>query len=186
MLKKVYGDSEFYYSAIIVKEDSSIKTLRDLDGKKIAFVDPNSTSGYLYPMSMLYKAFEGEEKCTHEFLGKHSAAVKALAEGKFDAAAVWADSPESGSGAWSGVEGAKFKVLQYSDPIPNDAFVVRGKYYQQHADVVFKVMESLISMSDSENNALKKVFDTDKMTTATSTHYDSVRKMLERSKSHDH
>lgn len=37
-----------YYSALIVKADSPYKTLDDLKGKSIAYVDFNSTSGYIF------------------------------------------------------------------------------------------------------------------------------------------
>lgn len=181
LLKKVYGDSEFYYSALIVPEKSKIQTLQELEGKTIAFVDPKSTSGYLYPLAMLKEGL-GSSDFEHEFLGTHEEAVQALSDEKFSAAAVWANEPEVGGGAWTKVHQGgqkKFRVLQYSDPIPNDAFVVRNKFYEQHPAGVFRVMEALIAMSDSKDSSLKQVFGTDKMTTATSRHYDSVRKMLE-------
>jgi phosphonate transport system substrate-binding protein len=38
-----------YYSVIYVKADSPYKDIRDLKGKTIGFVDPNSTSGYNAP-----------------------------------------------------------------------------------------------------------------------------------------
>ena len=42
-----------YQSQFIVKADSPIKKLEDLAGKKIAFVEPASTSGYLLPLKTL-------------------------------------------------------------------------------------------------------------------------------------
>jgi phosphonate transport system substrate-binding protein len=181
LLKKVYGESEFYYSALIVPNDSPVSSVKDLVSKTVAFVDPKSTSGYLYPVAMLKEGLDGGS-CNHEFLGTHELAVQALENQKYAAAAVWANDPSIGGGAWSKVErasGKKFRVLKYSDPIPNDAFVVRNKFYAKHPAMVFRVMEALISMSDAEESSLKKIFGTDKMTTATSRHYDSVRKMLE-------
>ena len=44
-----------YYSVIYVKADSPYKTLDDLKGKKIALVDPNSTSGNNAPRYFLNK-----------------------------------------------------------------------------------------------------------------------------------
>ncbi len=41
--------------------------------------------------------------------------------------------------------------------------------------LVFKVMEALIGMGEENGGALKQAFDTNKMATATSRHYDSVR-----------
>ena len=186
LLKKVYGNSEFYYSAIIVKNSSPLKSLEDLKAKKVAFVDPKSASGHLYPKSMLNESGLNSKAYNHVFAGTHDLAIERLKSGKVDAAAVWADTPESGEGAWTGFEkknsGEKYRVLKYSDPIPNDAFAVRSGFYNKNPEQVFKIMEALISMSDTEVQALKKVFDTDRMTTATSRHYDSVRKMLEATK----
>ena len=54
LLKKVWKDP-FYYSAILTKADSKIKKLEMLQGKKIAFVDQKSTSGYLYPQVLFKK-----------------------------------------------------------------------------------------------------------------------------------
>lgn len=42
-----------YTSRIYVRKESGLKTLEELRGKTIAFVDPSSTSGYVYPMVML-------------------------------------------------------------------------------------------------------------------------------------
>jgi hypothetical protein len=46
-----YG-SDTYQAQIIAKADSKISSLKDLAGKKFAFVDPASTSGYLLPAKM--------------------------------------------------------------------------------------------------------------------------------------
>jgi phosphonate transport system substrate-binding protein len=181
LLKKVYGASEFYFSALVVKADSHVKSVTDLKGQTLAFVDPKSTSGYLYPLVMLKKSNLTLKDLSYEFAGTHDKAIEALLSGKAAAAAVWGDEPSKGTGAWTPFEkdGVKFRVLAWSEPIPNDAFAVRSKFYQENPNVVFKVMEGLISMSDADVGALKKVFDTDRMTTATSRHYDSVRSILE-------
>ena len=45
----------YYRSVFFVNKDSGINSLEDLKGKKIAFVDPSSSSGYLYPGAYLKK-----------------------------------------------------------------------------------------------------------------------------------
>src|SRR5687768_16614736 len=42
-----------FFSRFYVRKDSGIKTLEDLRGKTMAFVDPASSSGYIYPMVLL-------------------------------------------------------------------------------------------------------------------------------------
>ena len=46
----------FYKSYIIVRKDSGIKKISQLKGKKFAFTDRESTSGYLLPVLMLADA----------------------------------------------------------------------------------------------------------------------------------
>ena len=41
-----------YYSIMVARADSGIKTLADLKGKKLGFADPDSTSGYLIPVTV--------------------------------------------------------------------------------------------------------------------------------------
>ncbi|MBT5763166.1 MAG: phosphate/phosphite/phosphonate ABC transporter substrate-binding protein, partial [Nitrospina sp.] len=45
--------SPFYRGQIMVRADSGIKDLAGLMGKRFAFVDPASTSGHLYPKTLL-------------------------------------------------------------------------------------------------------------------------------------
>jgi len=45
-----------YFAEVFVRKDSNIKSLADLKGKKIAFVDPSSASGYIYAGAMLKDA----------------------------------------------------------------------------------------------------------------------------------
>lgn len=188
LLKKVYGKNEFYFTAILVNNSAPFKSVKSLAGKKFGFVDVKSTSGYLYPRVILRKngldAGEGlPDSATvlkHEFFGTHEKSVRALAEGKVDAVGVWADDPSFKTGAWTDAVFAKekkmkFRVLEYSDPIPNDVFVVREKFYSENPMTVLKLMEAFIGLSEEPHNVLKKVFDIDRLTTATSRHYDSVR-----------
>jgi phosphonate transport system substrate-binding protein len=80
-----------YYSVIYVKADSPYKDIKDLKGKSIGFVDPNSTSGYTAPRFFLNKAgidadsFFGKSVVT----GSHENAVMALDKGTVDCAANW-------------------------------------------------------------------------------------------------
>ena len=74
-----------------VKTDSPYKDIKDLKGKTIGFVDPNSTSGYNAPRFFLHKigidadAFFGKSIIT----GSHENGVIALDKGTVDCAADW-------------------------------------------------------------------------------------------------
>src|ERR1700761_3046943 len=85
-----------YYSVIYVKADSPYKDIQDLKGKSIAFVDPNSTSGYNAPRFFLHKAGIDSDTFFSKSVitGSHENGVIALAKGTVDCAADWWDSDD--------------------------------------------------------------------------------------------
>ncbi|MGH3754341.1 MAG: phosphate/phosphite/phosphonate ABC transporter substrate-binding protein [Pseudonocardiaceae bacterium] len=80
------GEDPGYYSYGITQADSPIRTLADFRGKKICFVDRNSTSGYLYPSAgLLAVGIEPEKDTTPFFAGRHDTSVLAVANRQCDA-----------------------------------------------------------------------------------------------------
>jgi phosphonate transport system substrate-binding protein len=75
--------SKGYYSVFYVKSDSPYKTIKDLKGKNLGLVDPNSTSGYNMPLFELNKEGINAEKFFGKVLitGSHENAVLALQQG---------------------------------------------------------------------------------------------------------
>mgnify|MGYP002777001902 CR=1 FL=1 len=82
-----YTTRPWYRSCIIVPANSSIRTLADLRGKRVAFVNRFSTSGYLKPIAALRKLgiipdrdfaevlFGGTHEKTKILLGKQADAI---------------------------------------------------------------------------------------------------------------
>lgn len=56
LLSEVYRDAPNYTGRIFVRRDSGIGALADLRGRDIAFADPISESGYLYPLAEFVEA----------------------------------------------------------------------------------------------------------------------------------
>lgn len=79
-----------YRSVIIARRDHDIHGLADLAGKTFAFVDPGSTSGFLFPKAGLIKAGYNPDTYFSRviFSGGHDASAIAVQNGKVDAAAV--------------------------------------------------------------------------------------------------
>ncbi|WP_262001408.1 phosphate/phosphite/phosphonate ABC transporter substrate-binding protein [Microbacterium sp. Mcb102] len=76
------GQEPGYYSQAIVPADSDIKSLEDFKGKKVCFVDPSSTSGYLFPSYNLIEAgIDPKTDITPVFAGKHDVSVTKVGEG---------------------------------------------------------------------------------------------------------
>ncbi len=77
------GAEPGYYSQAIVPKGSSVKSYADMKGKKICFVDPSSTSGYLFPSYNLIKAgIDPTKDVEAVFAGKHDVSVTKTGEGK--------------------------------------------------------------------------------------------------------
>jgi len=81
-----YGFKE-YWSEFIVRRDSGIEKIEDLAGKKWAFPDVSSTSGYTVP-SVMFKQL-GIEVGEEVQAGGHNQAVKAVYNGEADFATVF-------------------------------------------------------------------------------------------------
>jgi phosphonate transport system substrate-binding protein len=100
LVKTNLDGSYVYHSIGFARKDSGITSLDDMKGKKFAFADPNSTSGYLVPLVELpalgYSMKPGEFFSDVVFSGGHEQSIVGTNAGDFDAAVTWAD----GQGDW--------------------------------------------------------------------------------------
>ena len=53
---KNVDDSLGYYAVVVTRADSGLTSLEDLEGRSLAYADPNSTSGYLVPRAELTRS----------------------------------------------------------------------------------------------------------------------------------
>ena len=95
LLSEVYRGKASYRGAVFVRRDSGIASLEQLRGKSIAFADPISESGFLYPLDLFVKAGlmapRGDPKAFFGqvyFAGGYQQAIHAVANGLVDAAGV--------------------------------------------------------------------------------------------------
>jgi phosphonate transport system substrate-binding protein len=86
----VVNGGKVYHSYILAQRDSPITSLDDLKGKRFAFTDPKSNTGYLVPQYMLLQRGHTPEKFFGEtsYTYSHDNSIKAVAEGVADGAAV--------------------------------------------------------------------------------------------------
>jgi phosphonate transport system substrate-binding protein len=76
------GQEPGYYSEAIVPTNSTITDIAGMKGKKVCFVDPSSTSGYLFPTYNLLKAgINPKTDITPVFAGTHDASAQKVADG---------------------------------------------------------------------------------------------------------
>jgi phosphate/phosphite/phosphonate ABC transporter binding protein len=144
--------SAFYKGLIITKKDSGISGLADLKGKRFAFVDPKSASGYVYPRAMLIEKGFDPDKFFGEtiFSGGHDKVIIAVLDGKVEAGAIYDGALAIAKG--KGLKTEDLTAIASTDPIPHDAVVVRSDL----DDVATKkIQKALIDLEKAEEG--KKV-----------------------------
>lgn len=181
LLKSVW-DQPYYFSTIITKQGSKINSISDLKGKRIAFVDKKSTSGYLLPTLELQ-----DKKIEYNsiFTGNHKASVEKLSKGEVDAVAVFCNSKDGKKGAWDLYfpnQKMDIKNLWVSQSLPTDPFTVRGDFYKENRELTYEVMFALLDMPklNKEKNVLKETLGVTKLVTANSSQYEPIRKLIKK------
>jgi phosphate/phosphite/phosphonate ABC transporter binding protein len=136
-----------YRGIIVARKDSGLKTMADLQGKRFAFVDPKSASGYVYPRAMLMEKGINPESYFKEtiFAGDHNKVIAAVLGGRVDAGATYDNAPAIARAA--GVPTENLVVLASTDPIPHDAIAVRIGLDESLAK---KTQTALVDMDKSE------------------------------------
>ncbi len=180
--------SSTYQSQFIAKADSNIKKIEDLAGKKLAFVDAASTSGYLLPLKTLKdKKIEPKETM---FAQKHDNVVSMVYQGQVDAGATFYSPPSKDEKGVESIEDArrlvktqypdvekKVVIVSLSEPIPNDPIVFRKEMPEEMKTKIIESMMSFIATPEGKE-AFKAIYGVTDLKLATDADYESVRTML--------
>src|SRR5712691_8059435 len=145
--QSIIEGSATYRGIIVARKDRGLKTIGDLKGKRFAFVDPKSASGYVYPRAMLIEKGINPEAFFKEtiFAGSHDKVIDAVLEGRVDAGAIYDGA--LGVAKRSGVAVDGLLTLASSDPIPHDAIAVRIGMDEELAK---RIQLALINLDKSE------------------------------------
>jgi phosphonate transport system substrate-binding protein len=132
--------STFYYSVMVVRADSGIRSIEEMKGHSLAFADPNSTSGYLIPSATLkakgIKLDDGAYFSKTGFAGGHEQGVVALLNKQYDGAVTWTSGQGEKSEGYSRgnlrsmvdkkmLKMSDVDIIWQSGKIPNGPWAVR-------------------------------------------------------------
>jgi phosphonate transport system substrate-binding protein len=178
VLQETYRGRPVYTGRIFVRRDSGLAEVEDLRGKTIAFADPISESGYLYPLDIFVehgllergqdpKAFFGKIY----FAGGYQQAMQAMANGLVDAAGAsqYADlllSPD---------QQAEITWIAESKPIPSHTVIARKDL---DPELKANFVAAMLRLNQPENQALlRHVYSPDGYIVADPAAYDGVREL---------
>ena len=103
---------------IVVRKDSDIKTVQDLRGKKLVFVEKESAGGYVFQMMLLKKAGIDTQKdfTLLPFAKKHDNVMMAVFNKAADAGGIREDDFDKMKDK---VDLSQMRIIGYSDYFPN-------------------------------------------------------------------
>ncbi len=178
-----YGQS-VYFGQIICRAASGIKSIKDLQGKSIAYTDELSTSGYLYPKQLLDK--NGVKTASAIFVKKHDEVVRLVYEGKVDAGATFYSPPAADGeirdararlkSKYPDVE-KKVVTIAKTEGIPNDPIVFSKNF---NPEMARKLYVALVKLSTEEKGKeiLRELYGAEGFVKASDADYNSLRQVM--------
>ena len=178
ILAEVYRGSPVYTGRIFVRKDSGIETLEDLRGKSIAFADPISESGYLYPLDLFVQAgYLARDEDPQSFFsnvyfaGGYQQSLQAVINGFVDAA---------GASQYAELLVAPDQLeeltwIAETDPIPSHVVLARPGLDPSRLEAFKQVMLKL--NEPDYKHLLKYVYSPDGYVEATHEDYISVEEV---------
>ena len=141
LVQNIADGSENGLGYLVVTDDSPRRTLADLKGASIGFVDPLSTSGYVFAMMMIEgRGIDPKKDLSRiEFFGNHEAVLMAVKEGRVDVGATY----QGGFNALrrsQGIEPRAFRVIAKSHRMPRDILCVRPGLSEEVADTITRAL----------------------------------------------
>jgi len=191
--KDVWHGKTSFTARLWVHQESHIQNLEALRGRTIAFVDPASSSGYIYPMVMLIKRGLIKDRDPKTFFrealfaGSHDAALLALLNRNVDATASFDTAPQQylkmpcrADATKQCPDEERIRQLSYvaeTEPIPEAGICGRGDLDPL---VTRKVFDALMAMNAPEYRPLlAKLYNIDGFAPAEDAEYNPVRDAVE-------
>ena len=175
-----HGKSSFT-SRLYVRKESGIKSVEELRGKTIAFVDPASSSGYIYPMVLLIQKGLVKNRDPKTFFkevvfsGAHDASMRALLNGHVDAIASFDVAREQY--LKDPAERERIVFVAETPEIPEAGIAARDGL---DPAVVARVRAALLQIkAPAHAELLKRLYEIDGFAPADDRDYDPVRAAIE-------
>jgi len=180
LVRDIWEGKTAYKARFYVRESSGIKTVEDLRGRTVAFVDPASSSGYIYPMVLLIKRGLVRNRDPKTFFkdalfaGTHEAALRAVLQGRVDVATTFDLAPQVHLKEPALV--SQLTAIAETPEIPEAGICARPGL---PSAALQALKRALLGMKKPEHAAaLKGIYDIDGFAEARDADYDPVRDAL--------
>lgn len=163
-----------YHAHIYTRKESGIKSVKDMKGKKMAFVEKATTAGYIFPLAYLKENGVdniGTFFSEYFFAGSHDASLVAVLDGKADIGAS-----KNTVFEWVKEQDPRVDqeivILAESAKVPSNGLLVRKGLDR---GIIDKLKQSLLNLdSSSEGKEVLKKFRAQKFIETTVDDYKPV------------
>jgi len=190
-------DERFYKGQIIARADSGINSVEDLRGRRFAYTDPASTSGYILPMQLFKQ--RDIELGSYVFANKHDNVVTMVYQNQVDAGATFYSPPEiieEGGKKRENIRDARVRVktqfpdveqrvriIGFTQEIPNDPWVIRSELYsdpEENKKMIELIKEALLEFSKTDigKKTLHDIYSITGIAPATDDLYADIRSVV--------
>jgi len=181
LVRDIWQGKTAYTARFYVRKGSGIARVEDLRGKTVAFVDPASSSGYIYPMVLLIKRGLVRDRDPKTFFkdavfaGTHEAALRSVLLGRVDAAASFDKALDIHLKEPALVN--QFGFVGETAEIPEAGICARPGL---PAEQLARIKRALLAIRGPEHAAvLKQIYDIDGFVEASDRDYEPVRDAME-------
>ncbi len=184
-LRVVREGQTSYCGEIIAREGSGINSLKDLEGKSFAFVDPSSTSGYILPNALFDSL--GIKLGSTVFAMQHPNVVTMVYQRRVDAGACYYAPPDPKTGAIMDARARvlsqfpdvaeKVKLIGFTQYIPNDPIVFRKGLSREMKETITDGLLKFVKTPEGKK-AWEDIYDVTGLVRTTDSDYDGIRALL--------
>ena len=172
----VADGSPSYGAYLITLDDSPIQSVGDLRGRRFAYVDPHSTSGWLFPAArMLEDGVHPLEDVEPVFLGAHDRVFDAVANGEVEAGAVYGSA--LAEGRLRRLDGQRIRVIAKTARIPHDAYVARAGFPLEASSALARALAEISTRTPEGRRLLSSMLRLNGFMPVDDGHYDVVREV---------
>ena len=178
------GDTT-YGGQFLVHKESGIDSLSQLQGKRVAFVDPASASGYILPKAQLQQA--GIIPAQEVFAQRHDNVVMMIYQRRVDAGAAYYSDPDKHTGEIQDAVALvlkqypdakdKLKNIAFTERIANDPIMFRQGFPREMRD---KIASALMEFANTPEGrkTMSGMYGIEGLLPCRNEDYEPLRRML--------
>jgi phosphonate transport system substrate-binding protein len=188
-MKVIRRDGETTYRGqLIARTDGGVRSMADINGKRIAYVDPASLSGCIAPRALLRR--EGIAPAEEVYGYKHDVVVMMVYQGQVDVGATYHSPADRKTGELLDARARvkkqfpdvfdKVRIIGMTDEMPNDPVVFREGFPADLERRIVAALEAFPATADGKK-ALMEIASVEGVMTTTDREYDAIDSMVRHS-----